>query len=30
MVEFYEMNDEENVPYRCDVELDLIGEAPQE
>lgn len=30
MVEFYELLDDENVPYRCDVELDLIEEAPQE
>ncbi len=30
MVEFYELLDDENIPYRCDVELDLIGEAPQE
>jgi hypothetical protein len=30
MIEFYELLDDENVPYRCDVELDLIEEAPQE
>jgi len=30
MVEFYELLDDENIPYRCDVELDLIEEAPQE
>jgi regulator of RNase E activity RraB len=30
MVEFYELLDDENVPYRCDVELDLLEEAPQE
>jgi len=30
MVEFYELLDDENVPYRCDVELDLIEESPQE
>lgn len=30
MIEYYEMLDDENVPYRCDVELDLIDEAPQE
>jgi len=30
MVEFYEMRDDENTPYRCDVELDLIEEAPME
>ncbi|MDD5051155.1 MAG: DUF695 domain-containing protein [Sulfuricurvum sp.] len=30
MVEFYELLDDENVPYRCDVELDLIENAPQE
>lgn len=30
MIEFYELFDDENVPYRCDVELDLIEEAPQE
>jgi regulator of RNase E activity RraB len=30
MIEFYELLDDENTPYRCDVELDLINEAPQE
>ena len=30
MIEFYELLDDENVPYRCDIELDLIEEAPQE
>lgn len=30
MVEFYELLDDENVPYRCDVELDLLEEAAQE
>lgn len=30
MVEFYELLDDDNVPYRCDVELDLLDEAPQE
>lgn len=30
MIEFYELLDDENTPYRCDVELDLIEEAPQE
>lgn len=30
MVEFYQLLDDENIPYRCDVELDLIDEAPQE
>lgn len=30
MIEFYELLDDENIPYRCDVELDLIEEAPQE
>lgn len=30
MIEFYELLDDENVPYRCDVELDLIEESPQE
>lgn len=30
MVEYYELTDDENVPYRCDVELDLIDDAPQE
>lgn len=30
MVEYYELTDDENVPYRCDVELDLMDEAPQE
>ena len=30
MVEHYELTDDENIPYRCDVELDLIDEAPQE
>jgi regulator of RNase E activity RraB len=30
MIEFYELLDDENIPYRCDVELDLISEAPQE
>lgn len=30
MIEFYQLLDDENIPYRCDVELDLIGEAPQE
>ncbi len=30
MVEYYELIDDENIPYRCDVELDLIDEAPQE
>ncbi|MCK9372950.1 MAG: DUF695 domain-containing protein [Sulfuricurvum sp.] len=30
MVEFYEMRDDENTPYRCEVELELIEEAPLE
>lgn len=30
MVEYYELADDENTPYRCEVELDLIDEAPQE
>ncbi len=30
MIEFYELHDEDNIPYRCDVELDLMDEAPQE
>lgn len=30
MIEYYELLDDENVPYRCDVELDLIEESPQE
>lgn len=30
MIEFYELLDDENTPYRCDVELDLLEEAPQE
>lgn len=30
MIEFYELLDDENIPYRCDVELDLIDDAPQE
>lgn len=30
MIEFYELLDDENIPYRCDVELDLIEDAPQE
>lgn len=30
MVEFYQLLDDENIPYRCDVELDLIDEVPQE
>lgn len=30
MVEYYELMDDENLPYRCDVELDLMDEAPQE
>lgn len=30
MIEFYELLDDENVPYRCDVALDLLEEAPQE
>ena len=30
MIEFYELFDDENVPYRCDVDLDLIDTAPQE
>lgn len=30
MVEFYQLLDDENIPYRCDVELDLMEEAPQE
>lgn len=30
MIEFYELLDDENVPYRCDVDLDLIDTAPQE
>lgn len=30
MVEYYELSDDENVPYRCEVELDLADEAPQE
>jgi regulator of RNase E activity RraB len=30
MIEFYELLDDENIPYRCDVEQDLINDAPQE
>jgi len=30
MVEFYEMRDDENIPYRCEVELDLMDDAPLE
>jgi len=30
MVDFYELADDENIPYRCEVELDLMEEAPQE
>lgn len=30
MIEYYQLLDDENIPYRCDVELDLIDEAPQE
>jgi regulator of RNase E activity RraB len=30
MVEFYEMSDDEDVPFRCEVELDLVGDAPLE
>lgn len=30
MIEFYELLDDENIPYRCDVELDLLNESPQE
>lgn len=30
MIEFYELLDDENIPYRCDVELALIEEAPQD
>ena len=30
MVDYYELSDDENIPYRCEVELDLIDEAPQE
>ncbi len=30
MIEYYELLDDENVPYRCDVELDLLEESPQE
>jgi regulator of RNase E activity RraB len=30
MIEFYELLDDENIPYRCDVELSLIDDAPQE
>lgn len=30
MIEYYELLDDENIPYRCDVELDLIDDAPQE
>lgn len=30
MIEFYELLDDENVPYRCDVELDLLEEASQD
>ncbi len=30
MVEYYELVDDENVSCRCDVELDLADEAPQE
>lgn len=29
MSEYYELSDEENIPYRCDVEMELIDEAPQ-
>lgn len=30
MIEYYELFDDENIPYRCDIELDLIEESPQE
>lgn len=30
MVEFYEMSDDENIPFRCEVELSLIDDAPLE
>lgn len=30
MVEFYEMSDDEDIPFRCEVELDLMDEAPLE
>lgn len=30
MVEFYEMRDDENTPFRCEVELDLLDDAPLE
>ena len=30
MIEHYELTDDENIPYRCDVELELMDEAPQE
>lgn len=30
MIEYYQLLDDENIPYRCDVELDLIDESPQE
>lgn len=30
MVEFYEMSDDENVPFRCEVELSLMDDAPLE
>ncbi|MBD3798347.1 DUF695 domain-containing protein [Sulfuricurvum sp.] len=30
MIEYYELLDDENIPYRCDVALELIDDAPQE
>lgn len=29
MIEYYELLDDENIPYRCDVALELIDDAPQ-
>lgn len=29
MIEYYELLDDENIPYRCDVALELIDGAPQ-
>lgn len=30
MIEFYEMRDDENIPFRCEVELSLMDDAPIE